>query len=145
MPARDLATRALDPWPGATTTHGGQALKIFRARVEEHFSGPPGEILEVAGEGPIVGTGRGGLRLIEIQAAGSGLQIEVEYPDGERFDGPEGVMYVHSQRVRIPVRITRIGDLDDQSGLVVKYQVCNNKVCSLPMTERAPIKITPVD
>lgn len=85
----ERATRALDPWPTATTTHRGQALKVFRARVEERFSGPPGEVLEVTGEGPIVGTGRGGLRLIEIQAAGKRRMAAADWARGARVEAGE--------------------------------------------------------
>jgi methionyl-tRNA formyltransferase len=85
----ERATRALDPWPGATTTRGGQGLKIFRARVEEHVSGPIGEVLALDDAGPIVGTGRGGLRLIEIQAAGKRRMAAADWARGARLEAGE--------------------------------------------------------
>ena len=59
--------RAFDPWPGAYTQDGDLLLKIWKAQVVENASGKPGELLP----GFIVATGQGGLRILELQPAGS--------------------------------------------------------------------------
>ena len=64
--------RAFDPWPGAVFTSSalpGELVKVWKARAEEG-SGPPGTILEVGRDGPLIACGRGALRLIEIQVPG---------------------------------------------------------------------------
>jgi methionyl-tRNA formyltransferase len=59
--------RAFDPWPGAYTYCGDLLLKIRKAEVDLNASGKHGELLP----GLIVATGRGALRLLELQPAGS--------------------------------------------------------------------------
>jgi methionyl-tRNA formyltransferase len=60
--------RAVTPWPGAFALWQGQPLKILRAALAE-AEGEPGAV--VAGEpGPVVCCRPGGLRLLEVQAAG---------------------------------------------------------------------------
>jgi methionyl-tRNA formyltransferase len=58
--------RAFDPWPGAFTRLGDTMLKVWKAQVTDLSGGPPGEIRE----GLMVGTGRQGLQILEIQPAG---------------------------------------------------------------------------
>ena len=63
--------RGFSPWPGAYTfLPGGILLKIHGARAEEGASALPGTVLEAGGEGPLVATGRGALRLTQVQPAG---------------------------------------------------------------------------
>ena len=61
--------RASAPWPGATTTLGGKALRVWRARPEGTGSGAPGAVLTV-GDGIAVQTGAGVLHLLEVQREG---------------------------------------------------------------------------
>jgi methionyl-tRNA formyltransferase len=63
--------RALSPAPGTTTTLGGKRIKVYRvARADPpRPDAMPGE-LNVTAEGPLVSTGRGALRLDEVQAEG---------------------------------------------------------------------------
>jgi methionyl-tRNA formyltransferase len=63
--------RALSPSPGATTTLGDRRIKVYRVtRADAPRSGAaPGE-LDVTAEGPFVATGRGAVRLDEVQAEG---------------------------------------------------------------------------
>lgn len=56
-------------WPGCFCEAESGRLKIFRARVETG-DGNPGEILDISGEGPLVATGKGALRLLNVQPAG---------------------------------------------------------------------------
>ncbi|MBK5258815.1 MAG: methionyl-tRNA formyltransferase [Thermoanaerobaculia bacterium] len=60
--------RAFDPWPGLFLESGGQTIKIPEMRTTSG-SGAPRTILEV-GDGVVVATGEGALRLIELQRAG---------------------------------------------------------------------------
>jgi methionyl-tRNA formyltransferase len=61
--------RAMDPWPGATTTLGGEALKLFQPRVIAG-DGRPGEVLGSDERGLRVACGDGAVAIGEIQAAG---------------------------------------------------------------------------
>ena len=45
-------------------------LKIHRASVEDGVSGAPGEVMSADADGLVVATGSGGVRLLEVQAAG---------------------------------------------------------------------------
>jgi len=75
LPAETLRNhiRGFQPWPGcfceAPASSGSQRLMILRAAVESGF-GSPGEILDASGSGPLVATGEGALRLLEVQPSG---------------------------------------------------------------------------
>jgi len=71
LPAHTLNNRirAFIAWPGCFCEAGSGRLKVLRAGVESG-SGTPGEILDVSGDGPLVATGEGALRLVEVQPAG---------------------------------------------------------------------------
>ncbi len=72
-PAREIerAVRAFQPWPVATTSRNGVALRIFRAAVAPSApAATPGTIVELGRGGVVVATGEGGLVLLEVQAAG---------------------------------------------------------------------------
>ncbi len=69
LPAEQIRNRvrAFDPWPGSSCLlPGGELLKVWRA-VEEAGNGRPGELLD---DHLLVATGRGALRLVEVQPAG---------------------------------------------------------------------------
>ncbi len=75
-PADDIArqVRAFHPWPGAFTHWQNTPLKIVHAVAAEgpagmEPSGPPGTVIAGPG-GPMVVTGRGWLRLLEVQPPG---------------------------------------------------------------------------
>ncbi len=61
--------RGFQPWPGGYFVHGGQTIKVWRAELVDG-TGTPGEVLEIKGNGPVVMTGEGALRLLEIQPEG---------------------------------------------------------------------------
>jgi len=66
--------RAFHPWPGTFTTWQGAPLRILRASAESASASRgegalPGTV-EATPDGPVVVTGRGRLRLIEVQPAG---------------------------------------------------------------------------
>ncbi len=90
-PAADIerAARALDPWPCATTTRQGALLKLWRARVEAGHAGPAGTVLSVDRDGPVVATGRGALRLTDVQAAGKRRMSASDWARGARLEPGE--------------------------------------------------------
>ena len=64
--------RAFDPFPGATTHLDKDAIKLWRGKVVDEAATmqPAGTVLEAVPEGVDVATGRGVLRLTELQRAG---------------------------------------------------------------------------
>jgi len=64
--------RGLDPWPGAVTVVGGKEIKLFAARVDDvdGDSGVPGRVTGGSSEGLVVETGKGTVRIRELQAPG---------------------------------------------------------------------------
>jgi methionyl-tRNA formyltransferase len=83
--------RAYDPWPGAFTTLVDASvhprhLKIFRASVVAQSAGPPGSVSTPNGSELVVATGRGGLRLDEVQLEGKRRLRAAEFLRG--FSSP---------------------------------------------------------
>jgi methionyl-tRNA formyltransferase len=65
--------RAFNPFPGASTTCRGEAVKLWRAEIESESSlsgKTPGAILSLTDAGVAVQCGQGVLRLTELQRAG---------------------------------------------------------------------------
>ncbi|MDP3722419.1 MAG: methionyl-tRNA formyltransferase [Candidatus Omnitrophota bacterium] len=66
--------RAMTPWPGAATSWRGRSLKIWKASLEETTLPPattrPGTILRIDAEALVVASGRGVLKVAEVQPAG---------------------------------------------------------------------------
>ncbi len=63
--------RGVTPWPGATTSLGGEPIKVWRASASSaEASGRPGEVVAVGEDGLTVACGRGALRIEELQVAG---------------------------------------------------------------------------
>lgn len=97
----ERAVRALQPWPGATTECRGQTLKLWRAEVATEEprdaatqQSAPGTILALERSGPLVRTGDGALRLLEVQASGKRRTSAADWARGarvgvgERLAGP---------------------------------------------------------
>lgn len=63
--------RAFDPWPGAFTFFNNRLFKMFRPRffagMEEITKEPPGTIVGLSSEEIIIATGRGYLKIGEVQ------------------------------------------------------------------------------
>ncbi|MDD5482668.1 MAG: methionyl-tRNA formyltransferase [Kiritimatiellae bacterium] len=81
MPAKELSDRirGFQPWPccyftlqaeTARLASGAATVKILRARVEPGGGAEPGAVLETCGAGPLIQTGSGALRLLEVQPEG---------------------------------------------------------------------------
>lgn len=65
--------RAFDAFPGASTTLAGEAVKVWRSEIESNVTSinkSSGQILSVNDAGVCVQSGRGVLRLTELQRAG---------------------------------------------------------------------------
>lgn len=67
--------RALNPAPGAWTTHAGNIWKLWRAEAIDP-EGRPGEVLAANRAGIVVACGTASVRLLELQRAG-GKRLEV--------------------------------------------------------------------
>jgi len=77
--------RGLRPWPGSFTTYEGKTMKIWRGELDEReYDGKPGEIVKINDrESFVVVCGnRKGIRLTEIQPAGSKKMTVSEYLHG---------------------------------------------------------------
>ena len=84
--------RAYDPWPGAFTQLASPSgternLKIFRASVAEQNVGEPGAIITPNESELLVATGRGALRLEEVQLEGKRRMKAGEFLRG--FSSPK--------------------------------------------------------
>jgi methionyl-tRNA formyltransferase len=78
-------TRAYDPWPGATTTWGGQGLRVLAAAVRADWAGAdaPGTLIgRGPAGGPLVATGSGALELTEVQPAGKRAMAGTAWMNG---------------------------------------------------------------
>jgi methionyl-tRNA formyltransferase len=77
--------RAFNPWPCCfCSTDLGQAgkLRVLRARVEDCTAGVPGEVIEWAGDGPLVRAGDCAVRLLEVQPSGKKAMEGPAYVNG---------------------------------------------------------------
>ena len=84
-PARDLhnQVRALTPWPHAwTRMHDARVLVIRTVVDDEAAIGTPGEVVEASGDILRVSTGRGVLRMLEIQPEGRRVMSAREFLAG---------------------------------------------------------------
>jgi methionyl-tRNA formyltransferase len=74
--------RAFDPFPGATTTVGGETVKCWRARVPGPGAGGqgvPGEVLQAGPDVLRVACGEGALDLLELQRPGGRRLAAAEF------------------------------------------------------------------
>lgn len=77
----DRMVRAFHPVPGAATTLGGVALKVWSARPGEG-GGAPGEVLRADAGGLLVACGEGALELLQLQRAGGKRLSAAEFLRG---------------------------------------------------------------
>ena len=67
----DRRIRAFNPFPVASTSLRGEAIRLWRARPLPALHGEPGKVIDAANDGIVVGTGNGALCLLELQRASS--------------------------------------------------------------------------
>jgi len=84
--------RGFNPWPGVFCVEprgGSGTLRILRTEVVElpasAEAAAPGEIVDPGRDGPLVRTGVGGLRLIEVQPAGGKVMGGSAYLHGHKL------------------------------------------------------------
>lgn len=84
--------RALDPWPGATTTIAGKPVKLFSARViqGDRIGKTPGKLGRAAPSGLEIETGDGLLEIGEFQIPGKKRLPAGEFLKGFRLE--EGII-----------------------------------------------------
>jgi len=79
--------RAMDPFPGAWTTHGGADIKLFGARTgEEPSVAHPGS-LDIEGDAIVVACGTGAVRIETVQPAGKRRMPAGDWLRGVPEDG----------------------------------------------------------
>jgi methionyl-tRNA formyltransferase len=64
-------------------------LKVLKARIEEGRAGKPGEIVDVTGDGPLVRTGDGSIRLVEVQPEGRKVMSGQAFLNGHKMRSGE--------------------------------------------------------
>ena len=77
--------RAYDPKPGAWTTHRGGETRLFGARAVPGRSGKPGEVLEVAKTGALIGAGTHAVLVVVAQPAGKRRLAPYELLSGRQL------------------------------------------------------------
>jgi methionyl-tRNA formyltransferase len=84
-PARelhDLVRAVTHPYPGAFATWAGTKLFVWRARpLDEPARAEAGRVVAIAPDGIVVGTGRGGLRLEQVQREGEPAERAVDFAE----------------------------------------------------------------
>jgi methionyl-tRNA formyltransferase len=81
----DRQVRAFVSWPTAHTLLDGKMMKIFEAVVEENLEAVnPGKIMKVTREGMLVDTGRGLLKIQEIQMENKKRMRAYDFAQGYR-------------------------------------------------------------
>lgn len=85
--------RAFDPFPGASTQYGSETVKVWTACAEGMALPtalvPPGAVLEAGGQGVVVQTGKGCLRLTELQRAGGKRLPVADFLRGQNWQAGE--------------------------------------------------------
>jgi methionyl-tRNA formyltransferase len=71
--------RAFDPFPGAHTQVGGEAIKLWRAR-RAAGSGAPGTLIALQADGPEIACGQGSLVVTELQRPGGRRGPAASFP-----------------------------------------------------------------
>jgi methionyl-tRNA formyltransferase len=79
--------RAMNPWPVAHTTYGGQPMKIWQAAAEDGIvHALPGTITAISKRGISVATERGSLNITEIQMPGKKKMPVGDYIRGNQIE-----------------------------------------------------------
>ena len=91
LPARSVHAhvRAMHPWPCATTSVGGEVVKVHRVALVDATGAPsarPGEVVEHSPAGVDVACGVGAVRLLELQMPGKRRLDAASFRAGMRFE-----------------------------------------------------------
>jgi methionyl-tRNA formyltransferase len=80
--------RGTNPWPGSYTFYKGEKMKVWKTDVldDSTIKQKPGTICEVTKENIIVSTGRGLLRILEVQFESCKRMTVEEYICGHKID-----------------------------------------------------------
>lgn len=82
------AVRAYDPWPVAYGLQGEAPLKVWRAvALSESAPAAPGTVVAAGAAGVDVATGKGLLRILEVQPAGGRRLSAADYARGRELKG----------------------------------------------------------
>jgi methionyl-tRNA formyltransferase len=85
-PAREIhnRVRGFNPWPGSVCfTPGGKRLKLWHvAQASIQAGGSPGAVVSFSEGQPVVATGQGGIRLLEVQPEGGKVMDGAAYVRG---------------------------------------------------------------
>ena len=96
-PAKELSNRirGFQHWPCCFfALKDKTTVRVLRARVEPDVEKEPGTVLETRGEGPLIQTGAGSLRLLELQPegrkpmSGNAFLCGNKMAEGERLSAP---------------------------------------------------------
>lgn len=92
--ARELENRvrAFQPWPTCFFILNGVMIRVLRAGVEDDSPAQPGTVIEARGAGPRIQTGRGSLRLLELQPAGKNAMSGRAFLCGKRISAGENLI-----------------------------------------------------
>ena len=82
-------------WPGAVTSLGGEAIKLFRTDIAQG-SGKPGVVLAAGKGGVEIACGEGSLIIHELQAAGSRRMDAASFLSGHPM--PSGTVFGNKER-----------------------------------------------
>jgi len=72
---------------------------------------------------------------------GEGIELDVHYPTGGRFAGPEGVVFTHHGTFALPLRLIRTGPITGRPAITVTWQACTETACLAPRTETLAVVI----
>jgi methionyl-tRNA formyltransferase len=103
MAATEIANRVrgLSPWPGAYTDCGGERWTLWRVLPrDEHADEVPGTIRTITKDAADVATGKGTIRLLEIQPANSRRMTMAQYLAGHRL--PAGTILGSASQGKTP-------------------------------------------
>jgi methionyl-tRNA formyltransferase len=92
LPAALLARRirAFEPWPGCSCTWGERKLRLRKASaIEAPTEETPGTVIQADGDGVVVATGEGRLRIEQLQLAGGKPQTVREFLNGHALTSGE--------------------------------------------------------
>lgn len=83
----DHEIRAFNPWPVAYTSWRGQNLRIWRAKIiDPDYQGEPRTIIQSSRDGVDVATGRGVLRLQQVQLPGGKILSVTDFYNAHHQD-----------------------------------------------------------